>query len=395
MAGVLLLSAWEGLVTLVVLLGLVLAAALLAKAWARFSLVQVSCKRHVKERRLFPGDLTELSLELANRKLLPLPWVEVEDAIPPQLLEEKYPPSARRPDCASLLRSSSLLWYRRAKWKFPLRAGKRGFYVLGPLRLTSGDLFGFYRRRIESPQPEFIIVYPKIFPIPLFSPPSLFSLGQIRSAKRIFQDPVRPIGLRDYQPFDSLRHIHWKASVRGRGLQVKIFEPTVTLQASLFLGVDSYHAGGECWEEDFEWGVSLAASIACHFVDQGIPTGLFSNGRLIDSGQPVQILPGGSREQTLMILEALAKLTSQMNEPLESFLQRERSALTQGSTLVFVLHRISNRQNSQIRELKEAGYKVAVLLSGEQETSGFDETVIGKWARPPSISTPLSLGSAA
>ena len=100
MAGVLLLSAWEGLVTLVVLLGLVLAAALLAKAWARFSLVQVSCKRHVKERRLFPGDRTELSLELANRKLLPLPWVEIEDAIPPQLLEEKYPPSARRPDCA-------------------------------------------------------------------------------------------------------------------------------------------------------------------------------------------------------------------------------------------------------------------------------------------------------
>jgi uncharacterized protein (DUF58 family) len=390
--GILLISAWEGLVTLVVPLGLVLAAALLAKTWARLSLVQVSCKRTVREKRLFPGDRTDVRLELANRKILPLPWVEIEDAIPVQLLEGNFPPSAQRPECASLLRSSSLLGYRRAKWKFSLRAGKRGFYSLGPLRLTSGDLFGFYRRSLEIPQPEFIVVYPRIFPLGSFAPPSLFPLGDIRSEKRIFQDPLRPIGLREYQPFDSLRHIHWKASVRCQCLQVKIFEPTVTLQAVLFLGVDSYHANDGGQDEDFEWGVSLAAFIANHFVAQGIPTGLFSNGRLIDSGQPVQILPGGSREQTLMILVALAKLTSRVDEPLESFLSRERRALAQGSTLVFVLHRISSPLIWQLQELKEAGYKLAVLLSGDQETSGLDETVIRKWARPPAFSTPFSQG---
>lgn len=390
--GVLLLAAWEGFVALVVLLGLILGAAVLAKTWTRLSLVRVSCKRTVRERRLFPGDQTELSLEVANRKPLPLPWVEIEDAIPLELADENLPPSPCRPNCGSLLRSSSLLWYRRARWKFSLRAGKRGFYSLGPLLLRAGDLFGFYRRRMEFPLPEFIIVYPKIFPISQFSIPSLFPLGEVRSAKRIFQDPVRPIGLRGYQPYDSLRHIHWKASARCQGLQVKVFEPTATLEVSLFLGVDSFHANGGCQEEDFEWGISLAASLAHHLVAQGIPIGLFSNGRLIDSGQPVQILPGGSREQTLMILEALAKLTSEVNQPLESFLQMERRTLAQGSTLVFVLHHISNSLILQIEELKEAGYKLAVLLSGNQETSGLDETVIRKWARPPAFSIPFSQG---
>jgi uncharacterized protein (DUF58 family) len=390
--GILFLSAWEGLVTFVIPLGLVLAAALLAKTWARLSLVQVSCKRTVREKRLFPGDRTDVRLELANRKILPLPWVEIEDAIPSQLLEEKLPPSAQRPECGSLLRSSSLLWYRRAKWNFSLRAGKRGFYSLGPLRLRSGDLFGFYRRMMEVPLPEAIIVYPQIFPISQFSIPSLFPLGEIRSAKRIFQDPVRPIGLRAYQPYDSLRHIHWKASARGQGLQVKVLEPTATLQASLFLGVDSYQRDGGFQEEDFEWGICLAASLAHHFVAKGIPTGLFSNGRMIDSGQPVQILPGGSREQTLMILEALAKVTPEVNEPLESFLQMERRTLAQGNTLIFVLHQISDTLTWQLQELKEAGYKLAVLLSGDQETSGLDETVIRKWARPPASSIPFSQG---
>jgi len=329
---------------------------------------------------------------VANRKLVPLPWVEIEDAIPPGLAAENLPPSTWRPNYGSLLRSSSLLWYRRAKWKFSLRAGKRGFYSLGPLRLRSGDLFGFYRRMMEAPLFESIIVYPKIFPIRQFTLPSLFPLGDVRSEKRIFQDPVRPVGLRGYQPYDSLRHIHWKASARGQGLQVKVLEPTATLQASLFLGVDSYRGDGGFQEEDFEWGISLAASLAHHLVVKGIPTGLFANGRRIDTGQPVQILPGGSREQILVILEALAKMTPEVNEPLESFLQMERRILAEGNTLIFVLHQISDTLTWQLQELKEAGYRLAVLLTGDQETSGLDETVMRKWAKPPAFSIPVSQG---
>lgn len=30
----------------------------------------------------------------------------------------------------------------------------------------------------------------------------------------IFQDPVRTVGVRDYRPSDSFRHVHWKASAR-------------------------------------------------------------------------------------------------------------------------------------------------------------------------------------
>jgi len=85
-------------------------------------------------------------------------------------------------------------------------------------------------------------------------------------------------------------------------------------------------------------------------------------------------------------------LTSKADQPLESFLQKERRALAQGNTLVFILHRISHPMFWQLQELREAGYKLAVLLSGEQDTSGFDQTVIKKWARPPGISVPFSTG---
>ena len=63
----LLLAAWYGQVVVVVLLGLVLAAAGLARLWSRLSLVGVRCQRLLSERRVFPGEQIELKLRLVNR----------------------------------------------------------------------------------------------------------------------------------------------------------------------------------------------------------------------------------------------------------------------------------------------------------------------------------------
>jgi uncharacterized protein (DUF58 family) len=395
LSGFLFLSAWNDLFPLVILLGLILGAAVLAKIWARFSLVHVSCQRLIKVHRLFPGDQTELTLQVINRKPLPLPWVEIEDEIPRSLVNENLPTSSQRPDGCCLIRSSSLLWYRRAKWKYKLHAQKRGYYCLGPIRLRSGDLFGFYTRMVEFPFVDPIIVYPRIFPIHQLAIPSLFPLGDIRSEKRIFQDPLRPIGLRDYQPCDNLRHIHWKASARSQKLQVKIFEPTTTLQASLFLAVDSFQSPGLFPEENFEWAISVTASMANHFIAQGIPTGLFVNTQMVDSGQAVKILPGGSRDQILLILAALAKVSPKPNEVFEQFLQRERRNLSQGNTLIFVLNKISESLSWQIQELKEAGYKVNVFLTSDQESSPLEENLVRRYARPPSNASGLHSWSTA
>ncbi len=395
LTAILLVSAWFDLFPLVILSGLILAAAILAKIWTRLSLLHVSCRRLIKTHRLFPGDQSELTLQVVNRKPLPLPWVEIEDHIPRTLADETLARSSRSPDSCSLVRSSSLLWYRRAKWNFKLHAQKRGYYHFGPISLRSGDPFGFYKRRIEVPSVEPVIVYPRIFLIDRLASPSLFPWGDFRSSTQIFHDPVRPIGIRDYHPGDSLRHIHWKASARSQKLQVKIFEPTTTLQASLFLAVDSFQSQGVFPEEDFEWAISLAASIANHFIAKGIPTGFFANTCMVDSGQAVQILPGGCRDQILMILEALAKVSPKPSEAFETFFQQGRKNLSQGNTLLFILHKISASLAWQVQELKEAGYKIQIFLTGGQEPDPLGETFVRRWARPSSGPSDLHSGRAA
>jgi len=359
--GGLLLAAWYGEVVIVIVLGLLLSAAGLSRLWSRFSLVGVSCQRLVSECRVFPGEHIESSLRLLTRQLLPLPWVQVDDEIPVGLAPEVSLAPSERPGFGLLSKSAALLWYTGVNWKQRLDCHKRGYYPLGPITVSSGDIFGFYPRSTTEPAIDHVIVYPMIFPIAELGIPSLYPLGEAAAERRIFEDPVRVIGVRDYTPHDSRRRIHWKASARHQNLQVKVFEPTTTLKVALFLAVDSFWHDGPGTDEDFELGISAAASLANHLIEERGSVGLFVNSHLADSGQPVTILPGSSSRQLLDMLEALAKVTPLPTAPFEEFLQAERASLSWGTTLVFILSRPSPPLMQSLLSLKASGHKMLVL----------------------------------
>jgi uncharacterized protein (DUF58 family) len=313
-----------------------------------------------------------LKLHLVNRKLLPLPWIQVDDELPLKLCPGVIPAENSRPGCGFLSKSAALLWYTGVTWKERLNCEKRGYYPLGPLTVTSGDIFGFYPRSITRPLEDRVIVYPRIFPVDYLGIPSLYPLGETTAERRIFEDPLRVIGVRDYTPRDSRRHIHWKATARHQELQVKVFEPTTTLKVVIFLAVDSFMAGqGEIFNEDnFELGVSAAASIAAYLIERRNPVGLITNSRLADSGQPAVLLPGSSAGQLVGILETLAKVTPTPGLPFDEFIQAERTSLPWGVTSLFILSSPSPSLIRLLAGLKESGQKLAVLQVGGKEEGG-------------------------
>jgi uncharacterized protein (DUF58 family) len=370
LGGILLLSVWYGQSAIAILLSLVLGMAAVAKLWSRVCLVNVQGQRSISERRIFPGENTELKWQIINRKILPLPWVQIEDEIPQEIAPDTLPQSTDRPRFRLFARSSSLLWYRKVSWKCSLQGQKRGYYPLGPVLVSSGDIFGFYPRWAKILLQDSIIVYPKIFPLDQLQLPSLHPLGETRTERRIFQDPARTIGVRDYRPQDSLKSIHWKATARQQGLQVKVFEPTTTLKIAIFLAIDSFSGYGFFNEEDFEFGISVAASIAHDGLERSNPVGIFSNTRLADSGQEATIPLTGSRDHIMGILEALAKVTPHFSIPFETFLQRERSNLPFGTTLILIFSKLPENLAWLLNELREAGYKTLVLqIGGEKEAN--------------------------
>jgi uncharacterized protein (DUF58 family) len=164
-----------------------------------------------------------------------------------------------------------------------------------------------------------------------------------------------------------LRNIHWKASARSQGLQVKVLEPTALFKVAFFLGVDTFYEKGILKADSFELGIETVASIACDVMNHGGPAGLFVNTRLADTGQGVSIPPSGDRRQPGNILEALAKTTPSSSEAFPLFLEKERPYLHAGTTVVLAISALSDDFWQAVLSLRESGHPLLVILIGEQE----------------------------
>ncbi len=57
----------------------------IARLWARYSLARLTYSRRLSSSKAFWGDIITLDITIANGKMLPLPWVYVEEELPMEL----------------------------------------------------------------------------------------------------------------------------------------------------------------------------------------------------------------------------------------------------------------------------------------------------------------------
>lgn len=389
-----LLGAWFDQTAVAIISGLLLVAAAVAKLWSRCSLVRVRCQCILNQQRAFPDEEIELRLRVENRKPVPLPWLQFDIDIPAGLIPVNVPlTESSSPGNGCLSHISSMMWYTAINWQHQLLCKKRGYYRLGPFTVSSGDIFGFYPRASTLPFTEHVIVYPKIYPLAQLGLHSFYPIGEARSQRRIFQDPTRTIGVRDYSPGDSFRYIHWKATARHQNLQVKVFEPTTTLKVILFLAADSFQEQGGNRDDDFELGVSAAASIAYYAIQQRSQVGLFANASQVYTGHQVRIPAGSSQSQLINILEALAKVTLSPGEHFDEFLRAERRNLPWGATLVLIVYKPSESLLQLLTDLKEAGHKLLILQIGEPIADNLNHGLNCYHITSPANLSELTLGA--
>ena len=98
-----------------------LVAAALSRLWERFSLERIEYRRHFSHIRAAFGEQVELEIEVVNRKLLPLSWLEAEDEVPAELhlLHGRVQPSYK-PNRVVLANLLALRPYERLRRRYTL-----------------------------------------------------------------------------------------------------------------------------------------------------------------------------------------------------------------------------------------------------------------------------------
>ncbi len=323
---------------LLALSGMLLVALGLAWYWNRISLHEVSYRRKFHYWRAFPGEEFETEIRIDNNKWVPLAWLRSEDRWPLAVApRDEEIDSSHNPEEGNLKIVTVLRSFASHRKRLQLAFRRRGVHMIGPAALTSGDPFGLFTSRQEAPGRNRVVVFPELRPLEAVGPQPEDPFGLIRTTRRLFKDPAQTIGVRDYQPGDSFRRIHWPATSRMGTLQSRVYQPisgadlivclNVTTMDSLWQGVQP---------ELLEDLVSTAATLVSEGMERGYRVGLISNGTISHGGQPFRIPPGRSPQHLPKMLEALAGLTPIVTSPFDRFLLAQAPKLEYGATLIVV-----------------------------------------------------------
>jgi uncharacterized protein (DUF58 family) len=139
---------------------------------------------------------------------------------------------------------------------------RRGVVPVGPVRTVRADPVGLMRREIVWSEVRMLHVHPRTVAV------SPLSTGFLRDLEGT---PTRDLtvsdiafhALREYQPGDDRRFIHWRSSAKTGTFMVRQFEETrrSRLMVLLDLAADAYDD-----DDDFELAVSVAASLGARAI---------------------------------------------------------------------------------------------------------------------------------
>ena len=344
-----------------------------SRLWNRYCLHRIEYRRRLSHNQVFFGEEIIFEIEVANRKPLPLPWLQIEDELPEKVTLLKGKTELMVEDRVILNNIFPINMYHRVKRRFPMRCSQRGAFIFGPTRISSGDLFGFFRREMKIEKLDYLLVYPRLVPLEKLGIASRQLFGDIRLKRHLFQDPVLTAGVRDYVSGDSLKRIHWKSTARLGKLQTKVYEPTTTVDISLFLDVRTLRA--PLWGSIYqlqELGIIAAASISQYALKAGFRVGLHVNQITRFSQGMLKVPHSGHPDQMLHILEALAQLHQVETISMARFIRQEASSLPWGSTLLVISAQPADNLLATLLDLKRVGRSVALVKVGGSPREGLE-----------------------
>jgi uncharacterized protein (DUF58 family) len=178
----------------------------------------------------------------------------------------------------------------------------------------------------------------------------------------LYEDPNQMMGVREYQPEDDFRRVHWPTTAHTGELMVKVYQPVsaqVVVVCLNVLTLPHYWEGTD--PELLEYLVRVTASLVTKGLEAGYRVGMISNTSLSHADQPFRIPPSRSPRQLALLLGALAGATPFVTNSFDRFLLAEAPRLPYGASLVIVTGLMDNPTVEAVMRLRRFARRVTIL----------------------------------
>jgi uncharacterized protein (DUF58 family) len=253
------------------------------------------------------------------------------------------------------------------QWRKDAVCTRRGLFAIGPTSLLTSDPFGLFTVSLHHPASTPFLVMPPVVPLPTIEVRAGGRAGEGRPRANAPERTVSAASVRDYEPGDSLRWIHWRTSARRDSLFVRHFDDIPVGDWWILLDMDRRVHVGEEQDATEEHGVILAASLA----DQGLrlrrAVGLVAHGEEL-----MWLPPRGGDDRRWEILRALA-LVSPGERSLSELLTRVGSKLGRYASLVIITPAADSGWIEALVPLLRRGVIPTVLLLDSVSFGGTED----------------------
>ena len=348
--------------------------------WSRTASRRLRYARSFAPPRIFPGERTDYVVKLSNEKLLPLPWVRIEEHLPDALIpstadappQSKAPPQSNdQPGGAATSywrrhRIVALGWHEELEIRHPFTCMKRGEYRVGPTDIETGDPLGLFPVYTQIPETSSLIVYPRPASISEIINDSASPFGTTSAQPPALEDPARFAGLRDYQPGDPRRWVDWKASARRLKLQTRVFTPTTLSTRIVALNVQTMPFTWQGYDAELlEGAIGITTSLVRDSILGGDPVGLACNSCGVGM-EDFQVFLRPNRRPTQLedALTALARLSPLPTMAFGSMLRRIAANFPYGASLVAVTAYLDELIAEDLAVLAHSGHAVSLVVAG-------------------------------
>ena len=225
------------------------------------------------------GVLTEV---LTNRKLLPMPVLEIDFHMD-RRLQFADGQNASLSDRSYRRDVFALSVNQRITRRLEFQCAGRGYFEIQEAGFTARDLFLTRKYISATPQNTSFYVLPRPVPVEQINIPLSKVMGTLLSRKKIYDDPFEFAGLRDYSRGDPMKYVNWKATARAGKLLTNLHESTLSQRIVLLLDMEGQ--GVRHADKLNEAAVRIACSLAERLLREGIELSLYSNGTDVQSGE--------------------------------------------------------------------------------------------------------------